>query len=117
MIDIKAIYITLAVVLAMIILCVVTVKKIMSIRSGFTTFLMFVEEAVGAVFLGYILSLSYKAMENYEVFVAKYGEIKDYFTYLSIYFCASQIIILVLIWIYKFIKRHTRMIKKRRIIK
>ena len=117
MIDLKAIYIILAVVLAMIILCIATVKKIMSIRSGFTTFLMFVEEAVGAVFLGYILSLSYKAMEDYEAFVAKYGEIKDYFTYLSIYFCASQIIILVLIWIYKFIKRHTRMIKKRRIIK
>lgn len=117
MIDIKAIYITLSVVLAMIILCVVTVKKLVSIRSGFTTFLMFVEEAVGAVFLGYMLSLSYKAMENYEAFVEKYGEIKDYFTYLSIYFCASQVIILVLIWIYKFIKRHTRMIKKRRIIK
>lgn len=117
MIDIKAIYITMAVVLAMVILCIATVKKIVSIQSGFTTFLMFVEEAVGAAFLGYMLSLSYKAMENYEAFVEKYGEIKDYFTYLSIYFCASQVIILVLIWIYKFIKRHTRMIKKRRIIK
>lgn len=117
MIDIKAIYITLSVVLAMILLCVVTIKKLVSIRSSFTTILMFAEEAVGAVFLGYVLSLLYKAMEDYEVFVEKYGEIKDYFTYLSIYFCASQIIILVLIWIYKFIKRHTRMIKKRRIIK
>ena len=117
MIDIKAIYVTLAVVIAMIILCIATVKKILSIRSGFTTFLMFVEEIIGAVFLGYMLSLVYKAMENYEVFVSRYGDIKDYFTYLSIYFCSSQVVILVLIHIYKFIKRHTRMIKKRRIIK
>ena len=62
-------------------------------------------------------NIVYKAMENYEVFVSRYGNIKDYFTYLSIYFCSSQIVILVLIYIYKFIKRHTRMIKKRRIIK
>lgn len=117
MVDIKAIYVTLAVVIAMILLCIATVKKILSVRSGFTTFLMFVEEIIGAVFLGYMLSLVYKAMENYEVFVSRYGNIKDYFTYLSIYFCSSQIVILVLIYIYKFIKRHTRMIKKRRIIK
>ena len=117
MIDIKAIYITVGIIIFMCVLCIITIKKIMSIRSGFTTFLMFIEEIIGAVTLGYLLSLSYKAMENYEEFLEIYGKISDYFTYIAIYFCSSQIIILILIYIYKFIKRHSRMIKKRRIIK
>ena len=78
---------------------------------------MFVEEIIGAIVLGYLVSLVYKAMENYEVFEAQNGSLVDKFTYISIYFCSSQIIILILIGIYKFIKRHTRMIKKRRNIK
>jgi len=116
-IDIQAIYLTLGVLAFMIILAIITVKKLLSIRSGFTTFLMFIEEIIGAVALGYLVSLAYKAMEDYSAFVEQYGTMEDKFTQISIYFCSSQIIILILVWIYKFIKRHSRLIKKRRIIK
>ena len=78
---------------------------------------MFVEEIIGVVALGYLVTLAYRAMEDYEAFVQKFGSLADHFTYISIYFCISQIVILVLIWIYKLITRNTRMIKKRRIIK
>ena len=116
-IDMKAVYLTLTVVLMMFIFAIITVKKILSIRSTFTTILLFIEEIIGAGTLGYILSLTYKAMESYDAFLEKYGTITNYFTYISLYFCASQIVIIVLINIYRFIKRHTKMIKKRRIIK
>lgn len=78
---------------------------------------MLVEELIGIGALGYIVTLAYRAMEDYEAFVQKFGNLADKFTYISIYFCISQIAILILIWIYKFITRNTRMIKKRRIIK
>lgn len=116
-IDIKAVYLTVTVVGVMILLAVITVKKLMSTRSKFSTFLMVIEELIGAVTLGYVLSLAYMAMEDYTAFVQKYGELKDYFTYISIYFCASQIIILVLVSIYRFIKKRTKFIKNRRIIR
>lgn len=117
MIDLKMMYFVLVALALIGILCVMTIKKILSIRSAWTTFLMFVEEIIGIVTLGYLVSLTYKAMENYEKFTEEYGSLADKFTYISIYFCASQVIILILIWIYKLIKRNTRMIKKRRIIK
>jgi len=78
---------------------------------------MFVEEIIGIIALGYIVILSYKAMENYEKFVEEVGSLADKFTYISIWFCLSQIVILISIWIYKLITRNTRMIKKKRIIK
>lgn len=79
--------------------------------------LMFIEEIIGIGALGYIVILSYKAMEDYEAFVQKFGSLADRFTYASIYFCISQVVILILIWICKLLTRNRRLIKKRRIIK
>lgn len=78
---------------------------------------MLMEELIGIISLGYIVTLSYKAMENYEAFVNEFGSLADKFTYISICFCISQIVILFLVWICKMITRNTRMIKKRRNIK
>lgn len=78
---------------------------------------MFVEELIGIVALGYIVTLTYRAMEDYDEFVNKFGNLGDIFTYVSIYFCISQIIILLLVWLCKLIKKSSRLIKKRRIIK
>ena len=117
MIDIKAIYLTMTAVTIMCILAIITVKKIIGTRSMLNTILLFVEEIIGAGTLGYLLSLIYQAMDNYEVFVKEHGDISTYFTYISICFCASQIVMIILIKIYVFIKRHSRMIKKRKIIK
>ncbi len=116
-IDIKSIYLTIAVLMFMVILCVITIKKLINIKSRLTAFLMVIEEIIGVVTFSYLLTLSYKAMEDYEVFVSKYGPMEDNFTFISIYFCASQIIMLIIIGIYKAIKRRSRLIKKRRIIK
>lgn len=78
---------------------------------------MFIEELIGIVALGYIVILAYRAMEDYDAFSQEFGNLVDKFTYVSIYFCISQIVILILIWIYKLVTRNTRMIKKKRIIK
>lgn len=116
-VDIKALYIIFIVIIFMIILCIMTIKKLLSIKSLFTTLLMTIEEIIGICAFAYIVSMVYKAMDNHNEFVQKYGRLEDNFTYISIYFCLSQIIILILASIYKFIKRRTKFIKKRRIIK
>lgn len=116
-IDIQMMYFVIITLIFMGILGISTIKKILSIRSKFTTFLMFVEEIIGTVSIGYMVSLAYKAMENYEIFKKQHGSLADIYTYISIYFCLSQIIILMSIWVFKFFSRNRRMIKKRRDIK
>jgi len=116
-IDIESIYLTITVVVVMLTLAVITIKRLMNTRSKFTAFLLVIEELiVGITAIGSFV-LSYKAMENYEAFVAKYGNMRDIFTYISIYFCASQIVILFFIFIYRAINRRKRLIKNRRIIR
>ena len=116
-VDLQMVYLVLVALGFMGGLAVFTIKKILSARGKFTTFLMVIEELIGATTLGYLVSLAYKAMENYDIFVAEYGNLADKFTNISIYFCASQIILLILVGIYKFINKSRRLIKKRRIIK
>ena len=101
----------------MVILYVVAIKKLINIKIRFTSFLMFIEEVIGVCTFAYLFSHAYKAMENYDVYVNKYGEIQNNFTLLSIYFCISQFIIHILIGIYKSIKKRSRLIKKRKIKK
>ena len=116
-IDLKMVYFVLVSLAFMVILCVITIKKILSMKSRFTAFLLLIEEMIGVVALGYIVTLAYRAMEDYEAFIEQFGNLADRFTYISIYFCISQIFILLLAWLCKLINKSKKLIKKRRIIK
>ena len=116
-IDIKTIYLAVAALAFIIMLYVISIKKLVNIKSRFTTFLLIIEEILGTVTFVYIGTIVYKAMENYEVFISETGSLADNFTYISIYFCISQVIMLLLVWLCKLINKSKRLIKKRRIIK
>ncbi len=116
-VNIETIYLTGIVIAIMVILAIITIKKLINTRSKFTTFLMVIEEIIVAVTVIGTFALAYSAMEDYTSFVNKYGSLKDIFTYISIYFCASQIVVLFLISIYKAINKRRKFIKNRRIIK
>lgn len=116
-VNLETVYLTITVIAIMIILAVITIKKLINIRSKFTTFLMVIEEIIVAVTAIGTFALAYTAMEDYSSFVNKYGSLKDIFTYISIYFAASQIVMLFFISIYKAINKRRKFIKNRRIIK
>lgn len=116
-IDIESMYLTIVVVIVMLALAVITIKRLLNTRSKFTSFLMVIEEIIVSITVIGTFALLYKAMENYDLFAKKYGELTDILTYLSIYFCISQIGILVLTYIYRFINKRRKFIKDRRIIK
>jgi len=114
MIDIKGMYLTIGAIVTMIIFGLIVINKLINIKSKFTLFLLIIEEIIGAGTVAYMLSLSYKAMENYEAFVIKYGDFPKNISIIAYFFVISQIIILILLWIYKLIKRNQKLIKKKK---
>lgn len=116
-INLETVYLVITVAAVMIFLGIFTVKKLMNTRSKFTAFLMVIEEIIIGITAIMTFVLAYQAMDDYESFVIKYGKIKDIYTYISIYFCASQVVILFLVSIYRAINKRRKFIKNRRIIK
>ncbi len=116
-IDIKTIYLTIMVVAIMLILAIITIKRLMHTRSKLTSFLMVIEEIISMITLVIIFVLSYSAMEDYSAFVEKYGELKDILTYISIYFVSSQLVILTIVSIYRNVNKHKKFIKDKRNIR
>ncbi len=114
MIDIKGMYLTIGAIVTMIIFGLIVINKLINIKSKFTLFLLIIEEIIGAGTVAYMLSLSYKAMENYEAFVIKHGNFPKNISIIAYFFVISQIIILILLWIYKLIKRNQKLIKKKK---
>ncbi|MDD2627565.1 MAG: hypothetical protein PHR25_03985 [Clostridia bacterium] len=114
MIDIKGIYLTMGAIITMIIFGFFVLNKLINIKSRFTFFLLIVEEIIGAGTIAYMLALTYNAMENYEGFVNKYGDYPKHISIIAYVFVISQIIILILLWIYKLIKRNQKLIKKKK---
>ena len=116
-IDIKSIYLIIITIFIMIAVGIIVLKKLINTRNKMASFLLIVEEIVLSITVIILLVLGYNAMDDYEEFISKYGEIKNVLTLMSIYFCSSQIIIFVLTSISRGIGKRKRLIKNRRIIK
>ena len=113
MVDMKSFYLCFATIATMMVFAIIAIKKVSSIRNKFITILSIVNDIVITATAAYIMSLIYKAMNNYEAFVQKYGSISGYFTCISICFCIVQVIVVVVTNIYVYIKRNSRMIKNK----